>query len=224
VRQFRLREPELAPAFGHAVSDSGEEPAVLRMGKSLADPLERLVSSPRGCLTHISVLLYIAWMRYRRTIAVGSYFALAIVAVLTTVTAYEAATALGLIGIGSLPGEGPPGGDVVRVIAAIGLLAAALLAAGLAGLGPAAPAVSALLAPAAAAFMVAHFYSFDPYYAPSLIRYSSGIIAPAVVFTVVALAIAAGLLTRARPWLGLFLSAALVLACALIAFLAGIGK
>jgi hypothetical protein len=79
VRQFRLREPELASAFGHAVRDSGEEPAVLRMGKSLADPLERLVSSPRGCLTHISELLYIAWMRYRRSIAVVSYFALVLV-------------------------------------------------------------------------------------------------------------------------------------------------
>jgi hypothetical protein len=46
------------------------------MGKSLADPLERLVCSPRGCLTHISDLLYIAWMRYRRSIAVASHFAL----------------------------------------------------------------------------------------------------------------------------------------------------
>jgi hypothetical protein len=79
MRQFRLREPELAPSLGHAVCDPSEEPPVLRMGKSLADPLERLVSSPRGCLTHISDLLYIAWMRYSRSIAVALYFALALV-------------------------------------------------------------------------------------------------------------------------------------------------
>jgi hypothetical protein len=79
VRQFRLGEPELASALGYAVRDPGEEPAVLGMGESLADPLERLVRSPRGWLTHISGLLYIAWMRYSRSIAVALYFALALV-------------------------------------------------------------------------------------------------------------------------------------------------
>jgi hypothetical protein len=79
VRQFGLGEPELASALGHAVRDPGEEPAVLGVGKSLADPLERLVSSPGGCLTHISNLLYIAWMRYGRSIAIGSYFVVAAV-------------------------------------------------------------------------------------------------------------------------------------------------
>jgi hypothetical protein len=79
VRQIRLGKPELTPPLSHPVRDPGEEPAVLGMGESLADPLERLVSSPRGCLTHISDLLYIAWMRYKGSIAVGSYFALALV-------------------------------------------------------------------------------------------------------------------------------------------------
>ena len=41
MRQICLGEPELTPPFSHAVRDPGEEPAVLRMGKSLADPLER---------------------------------------------------------------------------------------------------------------------------------------------------------------------------------------
>ena len=224
MRQFRLRESELASALSYAVRDPGEEPAVLGMGESPADSLERLVTALRGCLTHISALLYIAWMRYRQSIAAGSYLALAVVAVLIAVTAYEAAVALEVIGMGSLPGEGPPGGTLVSGLAAVALLAAALLAAGLSGLGPAAPAVSALLAPAAAAFMVAHFYSFDPYYAPSLIRYSSGIIPSALIFTVAALGIATGFLTRPRPWLGLFLSAPVILACALLAWFAGIGK
>ena len=34
--------------------------------------------------------------------------------------------------------------------------------------------VAALLAPAAAAFLVAYFFTFDPYYAPSERRYSDG--------------------------------------------------
>jgi hypothetical protein len=175
-------------------------------------------------LTHISDLLYIAWMRYSRSIAVASYFALAVVAVLVAATAYEAAVALGVIGIGSLPGEGPPGSEIVRGVSAVALLAAALLAAGLLALGPLAPPVSALLAPAAAAFMVAHYYSFDPYYASSLIRYSSGVISPVLIFTAAALAVAMGFLTRVRPLLGLFLSAPVILACALLAWFAGIGR
>jgi hypothetical protein len=224
VRHFGLREAELTPPLGHAVRDPGEEPTVLRMGEPLADPLERLASSLGGCLTHISVLLYIAWMRYKPSIAVGSYFALTVLAVLVAATAYEAGVALGVIGIGSLPGEGPPGSEILRGVSAVALLAAALLAAGLLALGPPAPPVSALLAPTAAAFMVAHYYSFDPYYAPSLIRYSSGVISPVLIFTVAALAVAMGFLTRARPSLGLFLSAPVILACALLAWFAGIGK
>jgi hypothetical protein len=163
-------------------------------------------------------------MRYKPSIAVGSYFALTVLAVLVAATAYEAGVALGVIGIGSLPGEGPPGSEILRGVSAVALLAAALLAAGLLALGPPAPPVSALLAPTAAAFMVAHYYSFDPYYAPSLIRYSSGVISPVLIFTVAALAVAMGFLTRARPSLGLFLSAPVILACALLAWFAGIGK
>jgi hypothetical protein len=104
VRQIRLGEAELTPPFSHPVRDPGEEPAVLRMGKSLADPLERLVSSPRGRLTHISDLLYIAWMRYGRSIAVVSYFALALVWVFWILDRqlFFGSDAAAIVGLGTL--------------------------------------------------------------------------------------------------------------------------
>jgi hypothetical protein len=64
------------------------------------------------------------------------------------------------------------------------------------------------LGPSAAAFLVAHFYTFDPYYLPSMIRVSErDFMPPAIVFSVAGLAIAAGFLARNRPSLGLALSA-----------------
>jgi hypothetical protein len=176
-------------------------------------------------LTHISRMLYIARMRYERSI-VGSWSGgavLAVVIVLVAVTVYETAVALGAIGLGSLPGEGAPGSDIAGVAAAVGVLAAALLAAALAGVRKP-PSPAALLGPSAAAFLVAHFYTFDPYYLPSMIRVSErDFMPPAIVFSVAGLAMAAGFLVRNRPSLGLALSAPLTLVCGLTAFFAGVG-
>ena len=224
MRQLGLGKAQLASSLGHAVRDPGKEPAVLCMGEPLADPLE-LVLLPGSFLTHISRMLYIARMRYERSI-VGSWSGgavLAVVIVLVAVTIYETAVALGAIGLGSLPGEGAPGSDIAGVAAAVGVLAAALLAAALAGVRRA-PSPAALLGPSAAAFLVAHFYTFDPYYLPSMIRVSErDFMPPAIVFSVAGLAIAAGFLARNRPSLGLALSAPLILACGLTAFFAGVG-
>jgi hypothetical protein len=144
--------------------------------------------------------------------------------VLAGATVYEALVALRVIGLGSLPGEGPPGGELVGFVAAIGLLAASLLSAVLAGVGSAAPAPSASLAPAAAAFLLAYFHTFDSYYLPSLIRYSErDFNPPVVVFVLVGLSLAAGLVTLRRRRAGLALSVPLILACALTAFLTGAG-
>lgn len=83
---------------------------------------------------------------------------------------------------------------------------------------------SASLAPAAAAFLLAYFYTFDSYYLPSLIRYSErDFVPPVVVFVLVGLSLAAGLVTLRRRRAGLALSVPLILACALTAFLTGAG-
>ena len=136
---------------------------------------------------------------------------------------YEILVALGVIELGSLPGEGPAGAGVVRALAAVGLLTAALLSAALAR-ADGAPALSALLAPAAGAFLVAHFYTYDPYYLPTLIRYAErDFVPPILVFALAAAALAAGLVTLRRRRIGLALSVPTILMCALAAFWAGIG-
>ena len=78
-----------------------------------------------------------------------------------------------------------------------------------------------LLAPAAAAFLVARFYTFDPYYLPTLRRASDGgLVAPEVVYLLAGLALVAGLLVRLRPRVGLWLTSVVMIGCALFAWVA----
>ena len=138
-------------------------------------------------------------------------------------TAYELLVALGVIDLGSQPGEGPAGAGVVGIFAAIALVASAGLSAALAR-ADRAPALSALLAPAAGVFLVAHFYTYDPYYLPTLIRYAEReFVPPILVFALAAAALAGGLVTLRRRRIGLALSVPTILMCALAAFWAGIG-
>jgi hypothetical protein len=145
--------------------------------------------------------------------------ATAVVAVLAAATVYEAVVALGVIEPGSLPGDGPPGAGIVLAAALVAMLAGAALALGVSGFGG--PASTAeLLSPAAAAFLVARFFTFDPYYAPTLRRFSdSGFVSPLLVAGLVLAALAAAVLTHAWPRAGLFLTAPVVLACALTVLL-----
>src|SRR5918992_6199342 len=121
-----------------------------------------------------------------------------VLAVLVGTTAYESLVALDVIELGSQPGEGPPGAGVVGILAAIALVASAGLSAALAR-ADRVPALSALLAPAAGAFLVAHFYTYDPYYLPTLIRYAErDFVPPILVFALAAAALAGGLVTLRR--------------------------
>jgi hypothetical protein len=149
---------------------------------------------------------------------------LALLVVLAVATTYEALVALRVVELGSLPGEGPPGAEAMGVLAAFGLLAAMLVSAVLVREGDGAPALAALLAPAAGAFLVARFYAFDPYYLPTLIRYAErDFVPPAVVFALAALALGAGVLTLLSRRVGLALSVPAILACALTAWFSGLG-
>ena len=132
---------------------------------------------------------------------------------LISATTYEALVALGVIDLGSLPGDGPPGERMIALIAVLTMLVAAGLAL-FAALGARVPLV-AILAPAAAAFLVARFYSFDPYYLPTLHRFSEdGMLPPVLVFCVVALAVGAAVLTLVRRRAGAALSVFAIVACA----------
>lgn len=142
--------------------------------------------------------------------------ALVTLGVLFTATAYEALVAFGVIELGSQPGDGPPGEQTVALIAVCAMLVAAGLAV-VAALGARVPFV-ALLPPAAAAFLVARFYTFDPYFLPTLRRFSDdGMLPPALVYGMVALAVGAALLTRVNRRVGAAVSVPVILACALFA-------
>jgi hypothetical protein len=79
--------------------------------------------------------------------------------------------------------------------------------------------VTALLAPAAAAFFAAFFFTYDPYYSPSLERYSERqMIGWSWFAVVIALAVGAGVLTRVRPRLGAAPTAAVLCVLLLTTF------
>jgi hypothetical protein len=143
-----------------------------------------------------------------------------LVAVLAAASAYETAVALGWVELGREPGAGPAGGDVVLVAALLALLAGvvhcwrrAVRGGGVAGLP------EALLGPAAVAFVAARFYSYDPYYLPTLRRMSDdGVVADRWILLLVVLAVLAALVTRLRPRAGLGATATLLFVSALTAF------
>jgi hypothetical protein len=152
-------------------------------------------------------------------------FALTILAVLAAAAAYEAAVALGWLDIGPEPGQAPPANDVVLRVAGFALLAGA----GLCLVRAWAPltqvdALALLLAPAAVAFVLARFYSYDPYYAPTLRRMSDdGLVPDSWVYLLLGLALLAAVLVRIRPRAGLGATALVLLLSAVTALAEGSG-
>ncbi len=138
---------------------------------------------------------------------------------------YELAVALGLISLDPSSGEGPAGDGLVLAAALLALVVGCALTATLAARSPAlsgGPAM--LLAPAAAAFLSARFYSYDPYYAPTLRRMSEGGLVPSGwVFFLVGVALLASVLVRLEPRAGMALTASVLPVCALTALLASAG-
>lgn len=149
------------------------------------------------------------------------------IAVVALDAGYEALVALGGIGLGREPGAGPPGDDVAVLSAIAALVAGSALLAVAAGRPQASWPVrpgAVLAAPVAAAFVVARWYSYDPYYAPSLRRMSDGgIVSGRWIALVVASAIAAALVGRRNPGAGAALAAPLLLVFAATALVAGLG-
>src|SRR6266550_4314173 len=68
LSQLRLREPQLLAPLRDAVRDLREEPAIVNVRQSRANPLERVLADTTfvlAGLTHIATKLYIAGMRYK---------------------------------------------------------------------------------------------------------------------------------------------------------------
>lgn len=123
--------------------------------------------------------------------------------------AHQTAVALGVLELGTLPGEGAPGESVVDAV--ILALPAGALVGGLAQLRARrdriATALLALLDVSAAAFLLARFLAYDPYYLPTLRRFSEGgYVRGAWVALVVAVDLAAAAATWMRPRAGAALS------------------
>lgn len=143
---------------------------------------------------------------------------LAVVAVLVVAAAYEALVAFGAIELGSEPGAGPPGEGLVLLCALVAMLVGAALA--MLPRGGALP----LLAPAGAGFLLARFYTFDPYYLPGLRRMSDGgLLPPPLVYAVVAASLLAAVFAQRRPLVGRLFTGGVLLASALLALVAGAG-
>jgi len=151
-----------------------------------------------------------------------------LIAIVAVGAAYEFAVALGAIGLGPQPGDAPAwdGPVVLLAIGALLLTGVVLLVASMLR-RPAAtwrmlavPAAGA----AAAAFLVARFYSYDPYYAPFRIRMADGGIVAGwwVAFLVVG-TLVAGILVRRWPRAASAGTAVGAWAIALTAFAAGLG-
>jgi hypothetical protein len=103
--------------------------------------------------------------------AVWTAGTLAPVAALVVATAYEAAVAIGLVDLGGESGARPPGEGVAVAAAAVAVVLASARTL-------AVPRAAALLPPVAAAFALARFCAYDPYYAPTVRRASEGGLVP----------------------------------------------
>jgi hypothetical protein len=138
-----------------------------------------------------------------------------VVGVLVVAAAYELALALGAGSVGPEPGDGVPGATAVRLVAALAML----VGAGLVGAKLRSPA-AALLAPAAALFVVPFYFTFDSYYAPTERRYSDdGMFPPAWIVAVAVAGLVAGVLTALFPRLGPWVTVPTLIVLAITAFI-----
>ena len=141
------------------------------------------------------------------------------VVTLVSAAAYEFALALGVGSLGPLPGEDVAGSGVVRGVALLAMIVAAVL-----GASPGTrPWPAALFSPSAASFMVAFFFTYDPYYAPTLRRYYGGGGFPLLWLAVVVVALADGVLTAVRPRLGRVMTPVVLIVVLLATLFAGVG-
>jgi hypothetical protein len=146
-----------------------------------------------------------------------------LVVLLAAGAGYELADALRAIPTGSAPGEGPTGSGFFVGMPAFGLLLGGFGCIYLARRG-ARPPLAWLVAPLAGAFILAHFYSYDEYCGGYGCRVSDE--APTAdhwVFALVAAGLLAGTATQLRPRVGLRLTAAVAIVCALTVFFVPFG-
>jgi len=156
----------------------------------------------------------IAVQTVRIGLAFVSYLALA---VLLVAAGYEIALAVGAISPGALPGQAPAGSGTVILATLFAMLVGAgtcLIVLALQPLPAALPAIVGL-APAAAAFVAARFYTYDPYYLPTLRRISDNGAVPEVwIYGLLIASLAAAVCAKTRPAYGLPMTSLVLVLCA----------
>ena len=151
------------------------------------------------------------------------YAALLVLLVVSGAAVYEAAVALEWISLGAEPGEGARFEGFVMAAAAIAMIASVVVSLMLARRKRRSLPAS-LFAVTVAVLMVAHYYTFDPYDLPSLIRYAdSGNFSPGWVFSLALAGALASLLSLARPPFGLMATAVVIPLCLFTIVFAGFG-
>ena len=146
------------------------------------------------------------------------------VAVLGVGVIYESLVATEVVSISPVPGEGAPGAAVVAVASMLSLLAGVGASVVRSARRGARRAVWPLLPLAGTAYMVAQWETFDPYYAPTLRRYSDGgVTEPWIVAVGLGALVAAGVSVLV-PRLGAVLGALVLVVEALTVFVMPFGK
>jgi len=147
-----------------------------------------------------------------------------VVSILAVATCYEAAVALGMLSLGPSDGEGPRGETLVVGTAFLALLfSGPLLFAGSLGRTTTRLAPVPLVSLAAATYVVARFYSYDPYYAPTLRRMSEGVVPGTWIVLLVVFAAGAAWYAVRSPRLGMALVSAVSWLSAITAIAVGTG-
>jgi hypothetical protein len=145
--------------------------------------------------------------------------------VLLGAAGYEALAAAGVIDPGNEPGEEPFGEAVVSAAAALGFLiafAAVPVAASRNLVRRAIPWITLPLA--AGAYMVARFYAYDPYYAPTLRRASDGgVVSPWWVLVLGATTVLTAIVARLSSRLGAGVTIVIAGLCGLTSFVERLG-
>jgi hypothetical protein len=124
--------------------------------------------------------------------------------------------------MGNEPGEDARGQAVVTLLAFGALLIGSVASVSTALRGGSGQVVF-LLPLAAAAYVVTHFYAFDPYYLPSLRRFTESGVSATWVYGVCSSAILCAALVRFRPRVGLAITPLLLLVCGVTVIAQGVG-
>jgi hypothetical protein len=149
----------------------------------------------------------------------------AIVLLLTVAAIYEAAIALQIVSMGKRPGDGAAGEGYVLLIALLAMLVGSFVSLSfVSSRSLKSKKIASLVAPTAAAFVVARFYTFDDYFLPDLRRMSEdGNVAGSWIVALVVFALVTAVVTKVLPRIGIVMTSVVLLASAVLTVGVGIG-